>query len=155
MSLKINQVVLSRDYFFESSEGIEENAIISYLAVLKRIAQIGGVTQEEEDFESTIISYLGLDASVATKAISMARETPLETLVENIEDKALRVCLFRDTYKMALADQEISKDEMQSLDQVAEYLSLSQEQTAKIIEFVDSELKLLKDFSTLVKDMAS
>jgi hypothetical protein len=142
--MKINRWILRRDYFVPVDKDIEPDVVVNYLAVLFRVAAIGGITREEEDLQKIIVAALGIDDAIVGKARAKASDpsVTVDKLLLSIVSNSLRICVYRDAYRVALADGVVTRDEASQLDQVGEALKIPPGMQGEIRILVDLDIDL-------------
>jgi uncharacterized tellurite resistance protein B-like protein len=125
----------------------------SYLAVLIRLAMLGGLERSEEEYLQRAASALGLDAEVALRTRRLVGDEAVSTtaLVGRIQDPGLRICLLRDAYRLALADGTVAYDERQELAIIAETLGIDRSSASAVKAIALQEARTNREFSQLVQ----
>lgn len=153
MKLKINEVVLARDYCLEDASGIAEADVVSYLATLRRVAALGGISPSERKLHALLVSYLGISPRLVGKAARLASSRAISTqaLLSKIKDVGFRICLLRDAYRMALADGKVDDVEASALREIGRAVDLPAGLVNQIKQCVDQELAIQSRFAELVR----
>lgn len=131
-----------------------ERPLENYLAVLMRMARIREVSAAES-WEAVILADdLQVPEDLRTQGIILADhpDVALAQLLEPFETRAERLCLYRDTCRMALADGEIEVKEREFLHSVAQGLGIEQDVGRQIFEDVTCQQRLQARFLNLLDE---
>lgn len=132
---------------------IPEEKLIYYIAALREVARIGGVSSKEDRFIKNLITSLGLPADVPDKARNLTEKKSLSIgeLTAKMEDPLLRVCLLRDAYIMVVLDEDVDEVEWLALERLAGALGLSHSVVKKVTRLVDDILEIKDELEELSK----
>lgn len=145
-------LALTSNLFLESSQELNEEEVVDYIAILHEVARIHGVTLEEKKFETYLISALGVNTKIVQKALKIAADqsNSFGNLVARIKNPAYRVCLFRDAYLMFRQDKVVDQVEWLALDRLSGALGLPEKLSRKVIQVVDDHINLQREFQKLL-----
>jgi hypothetical protein len=151
----VYEAVLMRDYLVDQTPALTGEEVWTYLAVLTRLASLDGVTRDEVRFIGRAAAALGLPPDVAHSAhrIVVDRAVPTEKLVERIRDPGLRLCLLRDAYRLAAADDRVTDAEIRELEVIARALGIAQQTATEVRGVAQEETRLQREFARLVKEV--
>lgn len=110
--------------------------LVRYLGALLRIAAFDGVAAEQEAFVRRAVADLGLDDAAVERARRLAADSSIatETLIRDVRDGGLRVCLLRDAYQVAAVDGTVTTAEIEELGALAAALGVGSEAAAVLGE---------------------
>jgi hypothetical protein len=150
----VYEAVLMRDYLVDQAPALTGDEVWTYLAVLTRLASLDGVTQDEVRFIGRAAASLGLPPDAARNAhrIVVDRSIPTEKLVARIADPGLRLCLLRDAYRLAAADERFTESELRELELIARALAISSDTAAGVRNVAQEEARLQREFARLVRE---
>jgi hypothetical protein len=150
----VYEAVLMRDYLVDQAPALTGEEVWTYLAVLTRLASFDGVTRDEVSFIGRAAASLGLPPDAARNAhkIVVDRAIPTEKLVERIADPGLRLCLLRDAYRLAAADERFTESELRELELIARALAISSDTAAGVRNVAQEEARLQREFARLVRE---
>jgi len=149
----MDMLALAPKFILDTGAEVSEENLVNYVAVLKEIARIGGVSVEEQKFGEYITSSLGISKDIVSKADRLINEESMSLgeLVSRIKEPEYRVCILRDAYIMAMMDDKIDHVEWLALERLAGTLGLSSHTSRKIMNLVDDIIKLQKEFKKLTR----
>jgi uncharacterized tellurite resistance protein B-like protein len=78
----------------------------------------------------------------------------LAQLLDDLADSGLKACLYRDAYRMAMADGTVKPGEKKVLEDIARELGIEPPDALEIQDVVDADLDLRLRFSRLVKKLS-
>ena len=144
-------LALVSKFILKSTVELPEEKLIYYIATLKEIARMGGVSVKEQNFTNYLESSLGLSRELIQKADQLVNEKSLSMgeLVAGIKEPEYRVCILRDAYLMARMDDKVDQSEWLALERLAGALGLSESLARKVINLVDDIIELHHEFEKL------
>ncbi|MBN2289483.1 MAG: hypothetical protein JXQ83_09140 [Candidatus Glassbacteria bacterium] len=130
---------------------IPEEKMVYYIAALREVARIGGVSSTEDRFIKNLITYLDLPADVPDKARNLTENQSLSLgeLTAKMEEPLLRVCLLRDAYVMVMLDENVDEVEWLTLERLAGALGLSHSVVKKVTRLVDDIVEIKAELEEL------
>lgn len=109
--------------------------LASYLAVLMRVGRVGDLSVQERNLAVPIAHDLQARESETLEALQLAESSAsLEELVQRLEHPSVRLCLYRDACRMALADGLVDEPESKMLEQLAVALGLDRPTSATLLD---------------------
>jgi tellurite resistance protein len=153
MSATTSEATQTRNLTPDGTTPLAASDAASYLAVLIRLAKLGGLEASEEEYLRRAASALGIDADLALTSRRIVGDEAVSTtaLVERIRDPGLRVCLLRDAYRLAGADGTVAYDERQELGIIAEALGIDRSAASAVKAIALQEARLHQEFSLLLQ----
>jgi len=147
-------LALEPKFILDSPDELTEEDLVCYIATLKEIARIHGVSIEQTKFSEYIINSLGVSQDIIENADRLITEEAMSMgeLVSRIKEPWYRVCLLRDAYIMAMLDDEVDHVEWLALQRLAGTLGLSRRLEKKVMNLVDDMVKIQKDFEKLIEE---
>lgn len=153
--MQINSYVLSREYCIESPDHVDSADMVSYLALLRRVANADGICPEEEQFVSLVSASLGLEAELVEAAVARAgSNASLAELAGEVTDGGFRACIYRDAYRLALADGVVTSGEENALADLSASLGISGSLAGAIRTWVGRDIDLQVELGELLRDAA-
>jgi transcription initiation factor TFIIIB Brf1 subunit/transcription initiation factor TFIIB len=151
----VHEAVLMREYLVDQVPPLTGDEVWTYLAILTRLAALNGVTADEAKFIDRAAASLGLTPDVARSAhrVVVDKAVPTEKLVERIRDPALRLCLLRDAYRLAAADDKVTDAELRELGAIARALGLTEHTADQVRNVALQETALQREFARLVREV--
>ena len=133
---------------------LEQRPLENYLAVVMRMARIREVSAAESSAAIILADDLEVTEAARTRALMLAdqQNIKLKELVECLESMAERLCLFRDTCRMAVADGDIELNEREFLDSLADALKIDQSLARQLFEDVTCQHRLQSRFLALLEE---
>ena len=114
---------------------VRNSDLSSYLAVLVRVAQVNEISLQERNIVVPIAHDLQASQEETVEALLLADgDAGLAQLVERLEHPAVKLSLYRDACKVALADGLVDAQEMTFLDQLSEVLGLDGQATLHVLD---------------------
>jgi len=146
-----SEAVLTGDYT-QKGVPLSRDDIANYLSVLVRLAALDGFEVAEKNFIHRAAAALGLEADLARNAHKLVDDKAIstETLVARIQDKGLRLCLLRDAYRLAAADEVISPSEIRELATIAKALGIDHRAASAVRSIALQEARLQGEFTKMV-----
>jgi len=147
------EAILTRDFTTEGSPALSAEDVANYLAVLVRLAALDGVDGVETDFVLRAANCLGVHSEMAEIAGQFVADPSIssESLVARIQDRGLRLCLLRDSYRLAAVDGTFSDEEMGELRHISTALGIDQATAAGVRSIAMQESRLHREFAGLVR----
>jgi len=154
METRVTEALLMRDCAVDGGSGLTGDEISAYLAVLGRLAALDGFHAAEKRFIHRLAASLGLDPDVARNAHKLVADPaiPTEKLVERIKDPGVRLCLLRDAYRLAEADESFSDAELRELSVIATSLKIAQATAAAVRSVALQEARIRREFARLARE---
>jgi len=142
---------ITPNFIIDSPDELTEEELVYYLATLKEIARIGGISSGEKKFGEYFVSALGISMDIVQKSDRLINENSLSMgeLVSKIKTPWCRVCLLRDAYIMAMIDDDVDQVEWLALQRLSGTLGLHQSTTKKVIQLVDNIVDIQEDVKNL------
>jgi hypothetical protein len=153
--MKINAYLLEREYC-ASAEHVTEEILEAFLALMLRLAHLGGLSWEEAALVDRTAAHFGCEQRIVAAAAAKAgdKSLRLDDLVGAIPDLDLRACAYRDAFKVALADGVISKEEEAFLAEVSALMGLREEHTLALREIAQADLANQRRLGRLLVELA-
>jgi hypothetical protein len=147
------EAILARDYTLDGSAVLGREEMSNYLAVLVRLAALDGLDVEESSFVQRAAASLGLQPDLADIAGKFIADPSLssEEFIGRIRDPGLRLCLLRDSYRLAAADGVFSDAEMRELRVIADCLGIDHHTAAEVRTIALHESRLHREFARMVR----
>jgi hypothetical protein len=144
-----------RDHVIGGPAARSSEEITTYLAVLTRLAALDGFHDLEKTFINRAATQLGIHPDAAHRAHQVVADPKIPTgaLVERIRDPGLRLCLLRDAYLLAAADDVYSEAELRELSVIAAALGIAQDSASAVRHLVMREARLQLEFARLVREV--
>ena len=113
-----------------------------YLATLSKMAHSDGLHPDEQDILKQQATNFGIALDSLPDVPDDLSKLPWTT----------RVLVYRDTFMLALADEDVSPEEQQYLSDLAKRMALPTETADSIISWVKDYGELLERFDALVSE---
>ncbi len=154
METRVSEGLQMRDYVLDTATGLTTEDVSTYLALLRRLAAIDGFSAPEKRFIHRLATSLGLDPDLARNAHNIVADpaVPTEKLVERIRDPGLRLCLLRDAYRLAAADDSFSEAELRELSVISGALGITNGTAAAVRSLALQESRVEREFARLVSE---
>lgn len=142
---------MERDYGPDILGLFPDEDLAAYLAVLMRMARCGEVSVQERNLAVPLASLLGGREETTREALNLADdEATVEQLVQRLKVPALRLFLYRDSCRMALADGHVDPEEEALLEQIRVLLQVEPEMATRIMDSVKAIAKKQEELLTLL-----
>ncbi len=149
-----DKYLLLRRMEFPEIENFSEEKMNHYFATLMKTAKVDGLVPEEDRLIDTLMELFSLNKDeIELIKYIVNKGTDLVELIDRLEDPGLHVCLFRDAYRVALANNQVTKKEANLLNKLQARLTITEQEAKRIQKIVNKDQELQARLANLLKDV--
>ena len=140
----------------ENLDEVSREMMISYMLVLKRVAEVNGINEAEQvalDYVRAFADIDDIDSLAAEIGSPPGGSVPISKLLAVFDSDyqpTLQKYVVRDCIRIALADEQYDAEEKQMVEAIADELEIPQEEIDAIFSWVVASNKLEDEWETQI-----